>query len=62
VPGTVLAIDAAGAHIATSDGAIVVREIQAPGRKRLAAQPFAAGRGIGVGDVLSMPSPAEPAT
>jgi len=55
-PGTVLAIDAAGAHIATSDGPIVVREIQAPGRKRLAAQQFAAGRGIAVGDVLAKPT------
>jgi len=55
-PGTVVAIDAAGVHIATSDGAIVVREIQAPGRKRLAAQQFAAGRGIAVGDVLAKPA------
>lgn len=54
--GTVLAVDTTGAHIATSDGAIVVREIQAPGRKRLTAQQFAAGRGIAVGDVLSTPS------
>lgn len=54
-PGTVLAIDASGALVATSDGAIRVREIQAPGRKRLAAQQFAAGRGIAVGDVLGTP-------
>lgn len=54
-PGTVLSIDATGAHVATSDGAIVIREIQAPGRKRLTMQQFAAGRGIAVGDVLSKP-------
>jgi methionyl-tRNA formyltransferase len=55
-PGTVLAIDAAGAHVATGDGAVVIREIQAPGRKRLTAQQFAAGRGIAVGDVLGTPT------
>ena len=58
-PGTVLAIDATGARIATSDGAIVVRELQAAGRKRMTAQQFAAGRGIAVGDVLTKPT-AEP--
>jgi methionyl-tRNA formyltransferase len=54
--GTVLAIDAAGARIATADGAVVVRELQAPGRKRMTAQQFAAGRGIAVGDVLTKPT------
>jgi methionyl-tRNA formyltransferase len=57
-PGTVLAIDAAGAHVATGDGAVVIREIQAPGRKRMTAQQFAAGRAIAVGDVLGTPEPA----
>ncbi|MGE0396295.1 MAG: methionyl-tRNA formyltransferase [Kofleriaceae bacterium] len=55
-PGTVLAIDDAGAHIATADHPIVVREIQAPGRKRLAMHQFAAGRGIAVGDILARPT------
>jgi methionyl-tRNA formyltransferase len=55
-PGTVLAIDAAGAHVATGSGAVVIRDIQAPGRKRLAAAQFAAGRGIAVGDVLGTPA------
>ncbi|HEX3478741.1 MAG TPA: methionyl-tRNA formyltransferase [Kofleriaceae bacterium] len=57
-PGTVLAIDAAGARVACGDGAVVVRELQAAGRKRLAAAQFAAGRGIAVGDVLGRPEPA----
>jgi len=57
-PGTVLAIDAAGARIACGDGAVVIRELQAAGRKRLAAGQFAAGRGIAVGDVLGRPEPA----
>jgi methionyl-tRNA formyltransferase len=52
-PGTVVAIDAGGAHVACGDGGVVViREIQAAGRKRMAAQAFAAGRGITVGDVI----------
>lgn len=55
-PGTVLAIDADGAHVATLDGHIVIRELQAPGRKRMTAQQMAAGRGIVVGDVLGMPA------
>jgi methionyl-tRNA formyltransferase len=54
-PGTVLAIDADGAHVATGDGAVVIRELQAPGRKRMTAQQMAAGRGIVVGDVLGTP-------
>lgn len=57
VPGTVLAIDAAGAHIAASGGTVVIRELQAAGRKRLTAAQFAAGRGIAVGDVLTAPEP-----
>jgi len=37
---------------------VVIRELQAAGRKRLAAGQFAAGRGIAVGDVLGRPEPA----
>jgi methionyl-tRNA formyltransferase len=57
-PGTVIAIDAAGAHVAAAGGAVVIRELQAAGRKRMAAAQFAAGRGIAVGDVLGRPEPA----
>jgi len=53
-PGTVLAVDAAGVHVAAQDGAVVIRELQAAGRKRLAAAQFAAGRGVAVGDVLGL--------
>jgi methionyl-tRNA formyltransferase len=52
-PGEVIAIDRDGLHVATSDGAVLISDIQAPGRKRLAAAQFASGRGIAVGDVLS---------
>lgn len=55
-PGTVIAIDADGAHVATADGSVVIRELQAPGRKRMTAQQMAAGRGLVVGDVLGMPA------
>lgn len=59
-PGTVLAIDASGVRVACADGAVVIRELQAAGRKRMPAAQYAAGRGIAVGDVLAMP-PEEPA-
>ena len=56
-PGTVLAVDAAGLHVACDGGAVVIGELQAPGRKRLAAKQFADGRGVAVGDVLTKPEP-----
>ncbi len=55
-PGSVIGIDGAGLHVACSDGAVVIREIQAPGRKRMTAQQFASGRGVAVGDVLTRPA------
>lgn len=48
-PGTVVAIDAAGAAIACGDGALAFAELQLPGRKRLPASAVAAGRAITVG-------------
>lgn len=54
--GSVLAIDADGVHVACADGAVAIRELQAAGRKRMAAAAFAAGRGIAVGDVLGPPA------
>jgi methionyl-tRNA formyltransferase len=59
-PGTVVAIDADGMHVAAQLGTVRIRDIQAPGSKRLAAQQFAAGRKLAVGDVLTMPK-VEPA-
>jgi methionyl-tRNA formyltransferase len=52
-PGTVVAVDAAGARVACGEGTVVIRELQAAGRKRLTAAQFAAGRGIAAGDVLA---------
>lgn len=52
-PGTVVAIDKRGIHVACGEGVVTIVEIQAAGRKRMAAAQFAAGRGIAVGDVLT---------
>ncbi|HEY3803635.1 MAG TPA: methionyl-tRNA formyltransferase [Kofleriaceae bacterium] len=54
-PGTVIAIDAAGLHVACRGGVVAIREVQAPGRKRVTAAQFAAGRGVELGDKLSKP-------
>jgi methionyl-tRNA formyltransferase len=53
--GKLLAIGSDGMHVATGNGTVVIREIQAPGRKRMTAAQFASGRGIAVGDVLGKP-------
>jgi methionyl-tRNA formyltransferase len=54
-PGTVLAIDARGVHVACGQGAVWIRDVQLPGKKRLAAAQVAMGRGLAVGDVLARP-------
>ncbi len=54
-PGTVLAIDKDGAHIACGEGAVVVADLQMPGKKRMAAAQLVPGRMLAVGDVLRMP-------
>ena len=55
-PGEVLAVGDAGLVVACGDGAVAIREVQAPARKRLTAQQFAQGRGIAVGDRLATPT------
>ncbi len=57
-PGTVVAIGERGLQVAAGGGVVEIREVQAAGRKRMAAAQFAAGRGIAVGDVLARPEPA----
>ncbi len=53
VPGAVLGVDPAGLHVACGDGAVRIAEVQAAGRKRMAAQAFAAGgRALVAGTVL----------
>lgn len=51
-PGTVVAVDAAGAHVACADGAVVLAALQLPARKRLPARELVNGRRLAVGDVL----------
>ena len=51
--GTVVAIDREGVHVACIGGVVAIREVQAAGKKRMAAQAFASGRGIAVGDQLT---------
>lgn len=58
-PGTVLAADADGVHIACGEGTLVVTELQRAGGRRLAAREFLAGMPIAAGEVFTA---AEPAT
>jgi len=51
-PGTVLAHSAAGLDVACGDGALRLLALQLPGRKRLDAAQFHAGRRVDVGTVL----------
>jgi methionyl-tRNA formyltransferase len=46
LPGTVLAVDAAGVRVACGEGALQITELQKPGGKRLPAADFLAGRPI----------------
>ena len=55
--GTVIRIDQRGLHVACRGGVVAIRELQAPGRKRVTAAQFAAGRGVEVGDRFSTPAP-----
>jgi methionyl-tRNA formyltransferase len=62
-PGTILAIDTRGATVQTADGAVAIRELTLPGRKRMTAAQVAAGRGLAVGDrfaVAADPAPEAP--
>lgn len=51
-PGTVLQADADGVRIACGSGALLVRELQLPGKKRLAAGDFLRGRELPPGTRL----------
>jgi methionyl-tRNA formyltransferase len=50
LPGTVLAADAAGVRVACGDGMLIIRELQRPGARRLAAAEFLRGFPIASGD------------
>jgi len=51
-PGQVLGLDDLGLHVACRQGACVVAEVQAAGRKRMTARAFCSGRPIPVGTRL----------
>ncbi len=49
-PGSIVAIDAAGVHVATGRGTVVLRVLQSPGRPRQDAAAWARGARLAVGD------------
>jgi methionyl-tRNA formyltransferase len=49
-PGAVIDVDAEGVLIACGDGAVRVREVQPPGKRRMSAGEWVRGRGVAVGD------------
>ncbi|MBK8260993.1 MAG: methionyl-tRNA formyltransferase [Nannocystis sp.] len=51
-PGTVLAVDREGLHVACGDGALCVAEVQPAGKRRMPASAYAAGRPFTVGERL----------
>ncbi|MCA9577198.1 MAG: methionyl-tRNA formyltransferase [Polyangiales bacterium] len=51
-PGTVLGGDRDGIRVACGEGVLAIQELQQPGRKRLSAEAFLAGRGWPTGTVL----------
>ncbi len=61
-PGTVLSVDAEGAKVRTGDGAVLLRDLQPAGSRRMTAREAAAGRRLSVGDVLGPGPEASPAT
>ena len=51
-PGTVLGGDRDGIRVACGQGVLSIQELQMPGRKRLSAEQFLAGRGWPAGTVI----------
>jgi methionyl-tRNA formyltransferase len=43
-PGDVLGVDAAGVHVVCGDGVVCIAELQPPGKRRMSAAAYAAGR------------------
>jgi methionyl-tRNA formyltransferase len=52
VPGTVLAVDEAGMHVCCTDAVVRIGELQAPGKRRMSALEYAAGRPFARGERL----------
>lgn len=49
-PGTVLRADEEGVLVAAGQGAVLVREVQPPGKRRMGAGEWVRGRGVAAGD------------
>jgi methionyl-tRNA formyltransferase len=49
-PGRVLAVGADGVLVACGTGAVMIREVQPPGKRRMAAGDWVRGRGVSVDD------------
>lgn len=57
-PGTVLGLGGDGLLVATGQGVLSIRELQAPGKRRLSARDFLRGRDIPPGTRLGIQQPA----
>jgi len=44
VPGSVLAVDRRGLHVACAQGAVLIKELQPPGKRRMPAKAYASGK------------------
>lgn len=51
-PGTVLALEGDALRVRTGDGALLLRDLQPAGSRRMGARDLVAGRRVSVGDVL----------
>ncbi len=52
-PGEILAVDTRGVEVACGSGAVVIAAVQAPGKRRMAAQAYASGHAFEPGMVLA---------
>jgi len=48
--GTIVGVDAQGLHVRVADGVVRIAEVQLPGKRRMPAQAYAAGRPFGSGE------------
>ncbi|MCR9162200.1 MAG: methionyl-tRNA formyltransferase [Nannocystaceae bacterium] len=51
-PGTVLAVDGRGMHVACGTGAVCIGEVQPAGKRRMSAEAYASGRPFAAGERL----------
>jgi methionyl-tRNA formyltransferase len=56
-PGTVVAVDRDGLHVAAVDAAVCIGEVQPAGKRRMSASAWASGQPAVVGSTLSLRSP-----